>query len=209
MIDRFDAVVFDLGGVILDLAGLHRFLDRHAMDFGDFFARALGSGAHQTFERGDLDPDAYAEAFLAESGIDLDAGSFLADFATWPGDLLPGAAELAADVRAVTTTATLSNTNVVHWSSDFTTSVVRPMFDRHFPSYQLGVAKPDPDIFRRVVGDLAADPAHVVFLDDNQVNVDSARSVGLDAHRVEGPGQARSVLERLGVLQPSAQSANE
>lgn len=193
-----DAVVFDLGGVILDLAGLKAFLARHRLDLADFFRRALGSGAHAAFERGDLDADAYAAAFLAESGLDIDRDEFLAEFVEWPGALLPGAAELVADVPVIT--ATLSNTNVVHWTAPFSTSTVLPMFDRHFPSYQLGLAKPDPAIFVRVLELLGADADRVVFFDDNQVNADAARAVGLDAYRVDGPGEARAVLARLGVI---------
>lgn len=196
----FDAVVFDLGGVILDLSGLRRFLDRHGMKVCDFFQRALSSGAHQSFERGDLDSEQYAEAFLAEAGLDLDPQVFLEEFAQWPGALIPGAAELVADVRAVATTGTLSNTNVVHWTTEFNTATVLPMFDRHFPSYQLGLAKPDPAIFRSVVDQLGTESGRVAFFDDNQVNVDAAVSVGMEAHRVDGPDAARRVLTGLGLL---------
>lgn len=198
---RVDAVVFDLGGVILDLAGLKAFLDRHQLDLPTFFARALGSGAHFDFERGALDTDSYVDAFLAEAGVELDRDVFLAEFAEWPGDLIPGAAALVADVRAAgVVTATLSNTNVVHWTTPFSETTVLPMFDRHFPSYQLGLAKPDEAIFRRVVDELGVDAEHVVFFDDNLVNADAAAAVGLEGHHVQGPDEARAVLVDLGVI---------
>ena len=57
------------------------------------------------------------------------------------------------------------------------------LFDEAFYSYELGVAKPDPGYFRAILGRLGA-PAHeVLFLDDNQGNVDAARSVGLHAEQ--------------------------
>lgn len=196
-----DAVVFDLGGVILDLAGLKDFLERHDLDLTTFFARALGSGAHAEFERGALEPEVYADAFLAEADLDLDRADFLDEFAGWPGDLLPGAADLVADVRATgVITATLSNTNAVHWGSPFSTSTVLPMFDQHFPSYQLGLAKPDEAIFRRVVDELGVEAGRVVFFDDNLVNVEAAASVGLQAHHVQGPREARIALAGLGLV---------
>ncbi|NLV55440.1 MAG: HAD family phosphatase [Acidimicrobiales bacterium] len=196
-----DVVVFDLGGVILDLAGLRAFLDRHDLDLATFFARALGSGAHAEFERGALDTDAYVDAFLTEAGLDLEPAAFLAEFVDWPGDLLPGAADLVADVRAAgLVTATLSNTNAVHWSAPFCVTTVLPMFDRHFPSYQLGLAKPDPAIFRRVVDELGVAPGRVAFFDDNLVNAEAATSVGLRGHQVDGPEAVRAVLRSLDVL---------
>lgn len=196
-----DAVVFDLGGVILDLAGLKAFLERHQLDLATFFAKALGSGAHADFERGALETDAYVDAFLAEAGVELDRADFLAEFAEWPGNLIPGAAGLVADVRAAgVTTATLSNTNVIHWTAPFSESTVLPMFDRHFPSYQLGLAKPDEAIFRRVVDELGVEAGRVVFFDDNLVNAEAASAVGLQGHHVQGPDEARAVLVGLGVL---------
>jgi putative hydrolase of the HAD superfamily len=194
------AVVFDLGGVVLDLAGLRAFLDRHGIDVDVFFRRALGSGAHHAFERGDLTADEYAVAFLDEAGLDLDPAEFLDEFAGWPGGLLPGAAELVADIHDTVVTATLSNTNPVHWTSPFNETSVLPLFHRHFPSYQLGLAKPDPLIFERVIALLDLPAERVVFLDDNQVNVDSAASVGLLAARVDGPAAARSALVGFGVV---------
>lgn len=194
------AVVFDLGGVVLDLAGLRAFLGRHSIDVDEFFRQALGSGAHHAFERGDLTTDEYAGAFLEEAGLDLDPTDFLDEFAGWPGGLLPGAAELIGDIPDTVVTATLSNTNPVHWTSEFNETTVLPLFDRHFPSYQLGLAKPDPLIFERVVALLDLPAERVAFLDDNQVNVDSAAAVGLLAARVDGPAAARTALAGFGVV---------
>lgn len=55
-------------------------------------------------------------------------------------------------------------------------------FDELFVSALLGVAKPSPDYFRRVVEHLDADPATVLFIDDHEPNIHAARSVGLRAH---------------------------
>ena len=195
-----DAVVFDLGGVVLDLAGLRAFLDRHGLDVDEFFRRALGSGAHHAFERGDLTADEYAVAFLDEAGLALDPSEFLVEFAAWPGALMPGAAELLADIPASVVTATLSNTNPVHWTSEFNETEVIPLFGRHFPSYQLRLAKPNPAIFEHVVALLDLPAGRVAFLDDNQANVDSAAAVGLVAARVDGPASARAVLAGLNVV---------
>lgn len=193
-----EVVVFDLGGVILDLAGLRAFLDHNHLDRAEFFNRALGSGAHAAFERGAIGPEEYAAAFLAESGLALEPDEFLDEFVDWPGRLLAGAAELLAEIPLPT--ASLSNTNPLHWESRYSVEVVRPLFDRHFPSYQLRRAKPDPELFRVVARMLEVDTAAVLFFDDQPVNVESARSVGMVTHRVDGPAAARAVLTDRGIL---------
>lgn len=54
-------------------------------------------------------------------------------------------------------------------------------FDAHFYSFELGVAKPDPDYFRRIVERLDAVPEQVLFVDDKEPNVLAAREAGLVA----------------------------
>ena len=80
---------------------------------------------------------------------------------------------------------------------------MRPLFECHFPSYELRVAKPDPAIFRRVAELLDVAPARIVFFDDHQWNVDSASSVGMTAHRVDDPTAARAILTAAGVIRPT------
>jgi FMN phosphatase YigB (HAD superfamily) len=93
-------------------------------------------------------------------------------------------------------TATLSNTNPIHWHSPFNQDVVMPLFDRHFPSFELGRAKPDTGLFEDVIRRLDVDPADVTFLDDKLVNVEAARRTGMPAYQVDGPAAARRALAR-------------
>lgn len=53
------------------------------------------------------------------------------------------------------------------------------LFDRTFYSFELGVAKPDPDYFRAVVDALGVRPEEAVFVDDMRSNVVGAREAGL------------------------------
>jgi putative hydrolase of the HAD superfamily len=192
-------VLFDLGGVIVDLGGLEDFLDRHELDPSAFWPAWLELGAGHRFESGQSTSDEFARAFLEQFDVDLTPEMFLEEFAAWPSGLLPGAAELVAELRSARiTTATLSNTNPIHWASPFNQTVIVPMFDRHFPSFELGLAKPVPAIFELVVEMLTGDPGEITFLDDNQVNVDAAREAGLAAFLVRGPAEARRVLFHAG-----------
>jgi glucose-1-phosphatase len=196
-------VLFDLGGVIVDLSGLDRFLARHTLPAEVFWPRWLELGAGNDFERGHTSPDEFARAFVDEFGLLITPEQFLIEFAEWPSGLLPGAAELLSDLDGVVT-ATLSNTNPIHWSSAFTRETLLGMFDRHFPSFELGMAKPAPEIFEHVVELLATEPGEIAFVDDNAVNVKAARSVGLQAFHANGPTEARIALASVVELPLSA-----
>jgi epoxide hydrolase-like predicted phosphatase len=71
------------------------------------------------------------------------------------------------------------------------------LFDHVISSCDVGIAKPDPEIFRALLERLAADPAEVIFLDDGLSHVEAARRLGIDAIHVAGPAEALSELRRL------------
>ena len=54
-------------------------------------------------------------------------------------------------------------------------------FDALVWSYQLGVAKPDPAIFRYALKQLGTTAAETLFIDDKPVNVEAARALGMKA----------------------------
>jgi putative hydrolase of the HAD superfamily len=56
-----------------------------------------------------------------------------------------------------------------------------PRFDVLVWSYQLGVAKPDPAIYRHTLQQLGTAPGETLFLDDKAQNIDAARALGLKA----------------------------
>ena len=60
--------------------------------------------------------------------------------------------------------------------------------------------KPDREIFQHALDALDCAASDVLFLDDNQINVDGARKVGLDAHRAVGTEDARRILSERELL---------
>ena len=109
------------------------------------------------------------------------------------------AEELVAQTRAAgVPVAVLSNTNKVHWDAGAGQWPLVGMFDHAFLSFEVGMVKPDREIFEHVVADLRVEPAQVLFLDDNRLNVDEARAAGLQAARVVGVSEARQALTAAG-----------
>jgi epoxide hydrolase-like predicted phosphatase len=70
------------------------------------------------------------------------------------------------------------------------------LFDDLVISAEVGLAKPDPRIFRLAVERLGVQPDEAVFVDDVLANVEAARGVGLQAiHYLNNP-QLFNALER-------------
>lgn len=196
----FDAVVFDMGGVLVELGPLTDLLGDDPLPTDVFWSKWLASPTVRAFEMGECSVVDFGDELVAELGLSFPGAELVERFRTWPRGLFPGAAGLIATVRPQATVAVLSNTNELHWSSQVDHDEVRALFDRSYLSFELGLAKPDTDIFEHVVADLDVLAERILFLDDNQVNVDGARSVGIRAELARGVDEARSCLEAVGLM---------
>src|SRR4051794_33649085 len=112
----YDAVVFDLGGVLAEFGGVERMQALARMDSPDqMWTRWLSCDWVRRFERGHCPPEAFAAGLVTEWELELTADEFLTEFREWLVGPLPGAEELVARTRSVLPVAVLSNTNQVHW----------------------------------------------------------------------------------------------
>jgi 2-haloacid dehalogenase len=65
-----------------------------------------------------------------------------------------------------------------------------------------GVAKPDPRVFELLLERFGLNAASTLFIDDSPKNVAAARSVGMQAIQFESPAVLRKRLETAGLLDP-------
>lgn len=194
-------VLFDLGGVLVDPGGVEAMRRLSGLaDDDEVWARWLACRWVRRFERGACTSEEFASGVVADWALGLDADSFLAEFESWTGSALPGALELVQEVGQAVPIGCLSNMNSVQWAAHYDGTPLVDAFEYRFLSFELGMVKPDAETFLAVAAQLPAPPGRVLFVDDNAVNVEGARTVGFTAHRARGLDEARAVLEETGVL---------
>jgi putative hydrolase of the HAD superfamily len=49
----------------------------------------------------------------------------------------------------------------------------------------MGLVKPDPAIYHRVLMEQGFEPSQVLFFDDNLANINSAKSIGIDSYLID------------------------
>jgi putative hydrolase of the HAD superfamily len=76
---------------------------------------------------------------------------------------------------------------------------LRELFDAFFTSCWLGVRKPMPAMYERVLGMTQADPRRCVFVDDREQNLGPARALGMHAIHFTSADQLARELQRLGL----------
>ena len=196
-----DIVLFDLGGVLIDFAGVEPMKQLAGIDTDDeLWQRWLTCRWVRTFERGQCSADDFASGMVADWNLPIAPDEFLEQFRSWPGRVLPGADVLLDRVRATAPAGCLSNTNALHWDHNFERWPILDSFDFRFLSFQLGIVKPDRELFERVATLLPVPASRVLFLDDNAVNVEGAIAAGFVARHVRGVDEARLALVAAGVL---------
>jgi glucose-1-phosphatase len=195
------ALVFDLGGVLVDI------------DFGRAFA-AWGAAAGvpaaalaarfsvdeacSAHECGAIDDAAYFAHLRRSLGIELSDDQMLVGWNAIIGEPMPGIEGLVRALAERLPLYVFSNTNpahVAHFTPRF-----RPLlacFRRTFTSCDLGARKPEAEAFARLAASIGVPPARLVFFDDVAENVAGARRAGLQAFQVRGTQDVRAISERL------------
>jgi glucose-1-phosphatase len=195
-------VLFDVGGVLVQLSGVATVLGwvQDRLTPAELWHAWLHSPAVRAFETGRTDADTFAATLVAELELGVPPGLFLESFAGWPTGLYPGVPELLARIPTHCTRALLSNSNALHWPRVLDELGLGALFEHRFVSHLTGRIKPDRDAFEHVVSELGCEAGSVFFLDDNLLNVEAARSTGMQAALVTGVSQAEEALLKAGIL---------
>lgn len=76
---------------------------------------------------------------------------------------------------------------------------LRDYFESFFSSCYLGLRKPDPEIYRRVLAITQRKPESCVMIDDRDLNLECARELGMQTIQFQNVAQLRGDLARLGI----------
>ena len=185
MSDAPRAVIFDLDGVIRDWNDEAMYDLEAAFGLPPGIILSIGFGS-------DLGPAATTGRITFREWMDeirrrvvaLHGESVIGALDEWEANIGTVDTEMLAVLRSVRrhcTAAVLSN-GTTRLRRDLHALDLIDEFDVIYNTAEMGVAKPDPAAFERVLADLELTAADAVFIDDLAVNVEGARSVGLRAH---------------------------
>lgn len=198
---KISHLVFDLGGVIIELRGppiLNEWTGANETPEA-VWEKWLTSNAPRAFESGQIDKDTFASMIVDELSLTISDKEFLDYFTSVPIGPYAGARELLHTLKPRYTTALFSNSNAIHWERKMNEMKLGSLFEYHFASHLMEKVKPDIEAFEEVVNELSVSPSRILFFDDNQLNVDAAREVGMNASRVVGFDNLLSALAEHGI----------
>jgi putative hydrolase of the HAD superfamily len=118
------------------------------------------------------------------------------DFRSWIS-VEPGTVDLLEELHIGGTRIALLSNAGFDFGDPFRYAPFSAFFERVFVSAELGLLKPDPEVYRRVVDELGITAQQLVFIDNKQVNVDGALAIGATGHRFTGVRELRAFLTSL------------
>lgn len=199
-----EAVIFDLGGVVLDspLHAIARY-EREAGIPAGFVNRVVVStgpqGAWSRLERGELRVEEWVPEFerdCAEAGQVIEAARMM--------EAIRGASEprplMIAAIRAIRARGLRVGALTNNWVAEEPAASrlgheLRGLFDAFVESAVVGLRKPDPRIYRHACDGLGVAPEASIFLDDIGANLKAARALGMHTIKVDSAEQAIAELE--------------
>ncbi len=202
------AVIFDLGGVVLDspLHAIARYERANEIP-GGFINRVVvdsgSSGAWSRMERGELDMESFFEPFEKDclgAGQTISARGLMEAIGENSGPRPAMLEAIGAIRKSGLVVAALTN----NWTNAEAvptqpsgTKALAPHFDFFIESSVVGLRKPDPRIYRHACDTIGIEPVEAIFLDDIGRNLKTARQMGMTTIKVEDPTVALDELERI------------
>ena len=192
---HIDAIVFDLGGVILNIdyqLPVKAFKALGIDDFSKHFSQAAQTKLLDDYETGRISSETFIEevAKFVKPGTSEDQiryawNSILLDL---PEKRLFSLEKAAENHRIFL----LSNTNEIHIDEfnsyllqTYSLPSLEPFLEKLYLSYEVGLRKPDRPIFEHVLADAGLKPESTLFIDDSIQHIQSASELGINTYHLQ------------------------
>lgn len=198
------SVVFDVGNVLVDW-NPRAFFARHVTDsarLDRLMGEVLTLEWHTQHDAGRDFADTSAERIALYPDEAENIRRWGAEFDATIGDLLPGMADLVADLDA----AGVPLYAITNFSHEFWPPFrarETALFDRFrdvVVSGEVKLIKPDPAIYALALRRFGLAPGEAVFVDDRQDNVEAGERAGFVGHRFADAATLRMALQGYGLL---------
>lgn len=181
--------IFDLGNVIVDI-DFNRVLgvwsDLGRVPLATLQSRFRMGDEFEQHERGEISDEAFAAKLCEELDIALSYEQFAAG---WQAVFVGVRPEVIAIMHKLREqgdrVVILSNTNQLHctfWPAHY--PEVEKAADKLYLSQEMGLRKPEPEIYQQLLNAEEASAEEAIFFDDNLANIEAAKALGIHSVHV-------------------------
>ena len=203
-----DSIIFDLGGVIvnLDYALTIQALSQLAgYDITQQYSQQSQADIFSKFEVGSITAAEFRQGLMRLFKFEADDGAIDRAWSALILDFPPERVELVRQVAQRKRIFLLSNINELHLATSDRkfaeamgthSGILADQFERAYYSHLVCDRKPNPSIFQRVIDENNLTPAKTLFLDDTAHNLVGAKQIGLQTVHIT----QKCPIEQLNLL---------
>ena len=184
-------IVFDLGGVLVDLdfkSAINGLQEAGFANVKEQLQAFDRGGIFQKFELGEVNADEFRTAIRENSTVTLTDEEVDTLWNLMLLEIPREKLELILELRGKYMVYLLSNTNPIHWNYvcknafNYRGFRVNDYFEETFLSFEMHLAKPDKAIFEKVLEEANLLPEETLFIDDSEANCQAAEELGIHTH---------------------------
>lgn len=208
MIPDVKNIIFDLGGVILDIdyaKPVEAFEKLGARNFESVFTQKQQAEVFSQFERGDITPALFRKklrAYLPEQVSDQEIDDA---WCTILGELPSDRIVLLKMLKRMNYRLfLLSNTNSIHirtftayLDQTYGKNLFKSLFEKVYYSSQIGMRKPTREIFQHVLEENDLKAEETLFIDDSIQHIETAAAMGFKTLLLKEPETINSYFKEL------------
>lgn len=204
-------IIFDLGGVIIDLdpqATIRAFNGLvEGLAFDKIYTQTHQTDLFDKLDKGFIQPKHFFDSLAQLIGF---KGEQVLLEAAWNAMLLKVPArrlDLLIALKPRYRTFLLSNTCEPHIDyferelyEDHGVRNFEDYFEKVYYSCRMGLRKPQTEIFERVLNENKLNAEETLFIDDSLQHVEGAKKCGIQAHLLEKGREVSNLIRELGLL---------
>ncbi len=195
MIQGIKHIIFDLGGVLLNIdynLTEQAFIAAGVTNFHELYSQLRQSDLFDKLEMGQIPPEEFIAAMQRASETSITEAQVVAAWNAMLLDFPVRRLQILQQLRLYHDLFLLSNTNEIHEAA-FNDILMRShgipnigvFFDKVYLSHRIGLRKPMKEIFERVLNDNGLQPGHTLFIDDSPQHIAAAKALGIQTIYLE------------------------
>ncbi|QIB41459.1 HAD family phosphatase (plasmid) [Rhizobium oryzihabitans] len=196
--------VLDVGGVFISLDIGKR---RAALEAGGLWqANAIPDAflleANMQFRLGRISEEDYLHSVKPIYGLSTE--QVIQAETALLADVLEEMASFVRSLKSAYRIVCLSNTHALHWKHIYEHMLGPDFFDTCYLSHEMGMEKPEEDIYRAVQQHEKVPPERIIFVDDTLENIQTARRLGWNSIHHISAADTIATIEKALMRKPTA-----
>jgi putative hydrolase of the HAD superfamily len=188
---QFDTIIFDLGGVLIDIdyqATSSAFKLLGVTDFDFHYSQLQQNSLFDAFEKGEISSQFFINKLMDIVPKGVTPNEIVKAWNAMLGDFPVQKIQILNQVRQTHKLILLSNTNEIHmpivyknWEK-VSANPFSDAFDHVYLSFEIGKRKPDVETFEWVIEENKLTFENTLFIEDSPQHIAGAKSAGLRTH---------------------------